>query len=782
MTAQPTRRNKHINRKIWCGLILLLLCGCSTTSSVPEGDQLYVGLKKIAYDKADRGQHLSDTQTEIEAALATKPNGALLGSSYIRSPFPVRLWIYNAASRDSSKLSQWVATHFGTKPVLMSWVNPELRASVAKSVLQNHGYLTGDVDFKTLTMNNPKKAKIAYTVHPRHLYTLDSISYTGFDVAADSLLRSSMANTYLLSGDPFDASTLEQERARIATLFRDNGYFYYQQSYASYLADTVNTPGKVQLKLQLTNRDERALRRWYIGNIDIELRRSYMDTLANVWGKHSIKTHYNGKHLPLRPGIIMQALKLRPRALYSYDNYQESADNLTQTGIFSLVDFNFTPRDTTSTCDTLDVRLNCVLDKPYEFYIETNAIGKTTGRVGPELVIGLSKLNAFRGGEKLDLNLHGSYEWQTHGAGGSGSSLNSYEYGGDVSLEMPRLFPMTDILHRIRRKMPRHRAFFPTASTTLKFGWNTINRADYFKRHIVSAELSYSLQTSPSSLHEFSPLTLEYEYMSSVTDSFSVIMSRNPYLQVSMQDQFIPKMSYTYTYSSPSGSLHPLSMSFSVSESANLLSLGYMAFGKSWNEKDKKLAGNPYAQFVKLTAELTRQWSLAEHTSLVGHVAGGVIWCYGNSNRAPYSEQFYMGGANSVRAFTVRTLGPGAYHTDDARSSYLDQTGDLKLLANLELRTRLLGSLYGALFVDAGNVWLMHDDGRDDVTVKLKDLPSQMAVGTGVGLRYDLGFFVLRLDWGLGLHLPYDTTKKGWFNIPSFSDAHSLHFAVGYPF
>lgn len=212
--------------------------------------------------------------------------------------------------------------------------------------------------------------------------------------------------------------------------------------------------------------------------------------------------------------------------------------------------------------------------------------------------------------------------------------------------------------------------------------------------------------------------------------------------------------------------------------------MAYLVDGRSWNEKGKNLIKNPYAQFVKLETDFTKMWHVSNHTNLVAHINAGVIWSYGNSENAPYSEQFYVGGANSVRAFTVRAIGPGRYHTDTAGLSYLDQTGDIKFIANLEYRPRLFGNLYGALFLDAGNVWAMHDNGYrgPESVFKWKSIIQDMAVGTGVGVRYDMDFFVIRVDWGVGLHIPYDTGRSGFFNIKSFKDCQSLHLAIGYPF
>lgn len=765
-------RNHHIGI-VWLAVCTtLLLASCSSTRNIPDGDQLYIGLKKIAYQDSVRDAHFFSTQEEVEAALATAPNGALFGSSYYRTPFPYRLWIWNVFSKSNSTFGKWITKSFGKAPVLMSWVNPELRTSVATELLRSHGYFRAQVTHKEETLKNPKKAKIAYTVNMGHLFTIDTLQYVGFPVAADSLIQATSSQAQLHTGDAFDVSALDAERTRVSNLFRNHGYYYYQPGYASYLGDTLAVPGKVQLRMQLAdNVPERAKHKWTIGRVDLRLGKRMMETLNDSLRRRDITVWFNGKRPPIRPFMILKDLRLRPRQVYSYDDYVLSANKLAETNLFSMVNFRFTPRDSTDNCDTLDLSLNCVLDRPYDFYIEANTIGKTTGAFGPGVTLGLTKRNAFRGGEKLDINLKGSYEWQTgHHADGTSSRFNSYEYGADVSLEMPRLL----LPFKLRRR------WYSTPTTIIKASSDVINRSKYFKRHIVSGELTYHFQPTATSVHEFSPLILKYEYMTSQTDSFRTIVNQSPYLMTAMADQFVPKMRYTYAYASPTELSNPIYFQVSVSEAANLLSLGYVAAGKKWGEKGKEMFKNPYAQFLKLEATLRKTWQVSLHSQLVGHVSGGVVWAYGNSSSAPYSEQFYVGGANSVRAFNVRSIGPGRYRSSGRSWSYIDQTGDMKLQANFEFRPHLFGNLYGALFLDAGNVWtLRHDDYRDGSQFQLKDFLKTTALGTGVGLRYDLEFLVLRLDWGVALHAPYD---NGFYNISSFRDGQCIHFAIGYPF
>lgn len=761
---------KYISQIIPLLLAVLIVGSCSSTSSVPEGDQLYIGLKPIEYKEYEKNDHFYSVQEEVEAALATAPNGAFFGSSYHRT-IPYKLWIWNNFSNSETKLGKWIAKTFGSAPVLMSWVNPELRTSVAQSVLRNHGYLGGTVSYMVEQQKNPKKAKIAYTVNMNELSTVDTLEYVNFPSLSDSLIRLHADEARIKPGDPFDVSALDAERSRLSTLFRNNGFYYYQPSYASYLADTLAVPGKVHLRLQLAdNIPAAANHKWYIGKMNVNIMKQSMEQLRDTFTYRRLTLAFNGRKPPIRARLLLRHLRLLPKQQFSYDAYMESADRLSNSGQYSSVQFAFTPQDTTALCDTLDMTVNCVLNKPYEAYVETNYSNKINGRTGPEIVVGFKKKNAFRGGEVIDLNLHGAYEWQTNG---QGSDYNSYEYGTDLSVSFPRM--IVPFLKPYR--------YYNTPNTTVRASTNVVNRPGYFKMHTASGDWTYKWQPTDRKKHEFSPLTIKYQHLTYATHKFDSIMYANPYLYATMQDIFIPKMIYSFTYTSPKKYRNPIYWNITASEAGNILSLGYMAAGKKWGDEGKEMFKNAYAQFFKIESDFTKTWATGLKSQLVGHINVGLVYSYGNMKATPYSEQFYVGGANSIRAFPVRSVGPGSYYTDEARLSYLDQTGDMKFLANLEYRFNLFGNLYGAAFIDAGNVWGLKDDGyRSGARFKLKNIAKEMALGTGVGVRYDLEFLILRLDWGVGLHMPYDTGKSGYYNIRRFKDSHSLHLAVGYPF
>lgn len=810
------RNNKHTHRassaqqgSLLCTAIALLLMltamvsSCSTTSALPDGEQLYTGMTSTEYTNYKKSTHFNNVQEELDVVLATKPNGSLFGSPSFKSPFPVGLWIWNAFSPDTSKFSKWITKTFGSRPITLSIVSPELHATVGKSLLSKRGYFNGTITHELVPQSNKKKIKLKYTVNMGHLWTIDSVKYVNFPPEADSLIEAARSNAIVKSGVPFDVATLEQERQRITSLFRNNGYFYYKNNDASYLADTTIVRGKVMTRLQLADSvGDAALRRWRIGKITVNLQKNFLEDLENTREERGFTLNFNHSRPPLRARVIANDMQFRPGDLYQYNKHTETLERLNATGLFSSSSLNYKPHDETDTCSTLDVTFDLTFDRPYDFYVEAYGRGKTTGKYGPELIVGLTKRNVFRGAELLNVRLHGAYEWATERSDATTTTgrINDYRYGAEASLQFPRFLnpfktPPRILRERLRRleeaaiaegkplTLKPHKVYFETPMTTLSASVNIIKRAQYFKRHVVAGELTYSWAPTDRSAFVFKPLSLTYEYMHSVTDRFKALVDSVPYLEVSMADQFIPKALFQYTYQSPKGYLNPIRWWSTVSEASNLLALGYMVAGKKWNERSKTMFKNPFAQFVKLETNFTKIWTVSTKSSIAAHANAGVVWAFGNSTIAPYSEQFFVGGANSIRAFNIREIGPGTYRSTSQGRSYVEQTGEVKVQANLEYRPHLVGNLYGALFLDAGNVWTLRNDAsRPGSQFRFGNFFKELAFGTGVGVRYDIGFFMLRLDWGVGLHVPYETGRSKLYNIRNFRDAQAFHLAIGLPF
>ena len=554
-----------------------------------------------------------------------------------------------------------------------------------------------------------------------------------------------------------------------------------------------------------------AMKPYYIGNTRVNIYkygdRQIVDTLAMRGGysfgySRPVKFKEQSPDVKKPPKAIKgYAPLLRPRAVWRSmlfrkgDLYKQSLGELMQEGlastnVFSSLRINYVPREKTTDNgqqsevdslmlevaepDTLDIVINAMLDKPYDAEFQGNLTGKTGGQVGPGASFSFSKRNAFRAAETLTLKLWGSYEWQT-GANikGKSSLLNSYEYGLSGSLSYPRFRFFGSLGRRLGRK------FVSTTAIDLQARWQ--NRAGFFGRVSWSAGVNYTLQHKRNIKHEFSPLTITYDQLLHSTERFDSIANANPALYVSMRDQFVPSMSYTFSWAGKPK--YPSALTVSFKEASAILSSIYAIGGKGYGVEGKRLLDVPFAQFVKTTVQYTRQFPLTKRSLIATRAFGGVVYSYGNAKAAPYGELFSVGGANSIRAFGMRTIGPGSYHPETSQYSYIDQMGDFKLETNVEYRFPIVGKLQGATFLDAGNVWLLRNsESQPGGQFRFKNFGKEIALGTGVGIRYDLDFLVIRFDLGIGIHAPYDTGKRGYYNMPSFGKSLGYHFAIGYPF
>lgn len=774
---------------------ILLMTSCSTTKHLPEGEILYTGQKPMIVLNRSTSPVGEITLEEVEAALATAPNNSFLGSSTMRTPFPIGLWFYNGFQQYERGVGRFLFNKFAAKPVLMSAVNPDIRVKAAHNLLRDYGYFNGRVSYQTFT--DPKdslKQKLQYTVDMRNPYFIDTVFYQGFDRRTTAIMERARRRSLISPGEQFNVTDLDGERTRISTLLRNVGCYYFRPDYMTYQADTTLVPGgHVSMRLMpVAGMPEVAQKPFYVGNRSFYLLGREGESPTDSLVYKDLTIYYHDK-LRVRPDMLYRWLnyqgyrrkrqvqdstgisRLRSmQNLYSFYRQTRMQERLANVGIFRYSEMQYVPRDTAFVSDTLDMRVIAALDKPYDAELDFNVTMKSNNQTGPGATFTLTKKNVFGGGENWNVQLKGSYEWQT---GKNRSSLmNSYEMGISTSLVFPRIvFP----------RMGKHEYDFP-ATTTFKLYADQMNRAKYYKLLAFGGNATYDFQPKATSKHSITPFRLTFNVLRNPTEAFKELQEQNPALYISLRDQFIPAMEYTYTYdnSTLSRKRNPIWWQTTVTSAGNVTSLVYRAFGQPFDEEGKKLMGVPFAQFLKLNSEFRYHYRINKDQSIASRVAGGVIWSYGNATTAPYTEQFYVGGANSVRAFSARNIGPGGYPPNDqAKYTYINHVGDIRMEANVEYRFRMVGDLHGALFLDAGNVWLMRkDENRPGGELTLRNFAEQIALGTGVGIRYDMDFLVFRLDWGIALHDPYDTGKSGYYNIPKFKDSMALHFAIGYPF
>lgn len=778
-------KQKYISHNV-CRLAVvvcaaIMFAACSTTKHLPEGETLYLGLKKVNVVNQDKSSAASNALDEVTGAISIAPNNAIFVNPNVRFPIPFGLWIYNRFERYERGFGHWIFKKLAADPVLLSEVNPDTRVKVATNLLHDYGYFNGTVTYQVDSTRNPRAVKLSYDINMGAPYYIDTLIYTGFSAQADSLIQANRTECKVNKGDHFNVVTLNDERDRIVDLLRNNGYYYARSEFLTFYADTLMHPGYVNVRMQpKKNLPSEALRTYYLGNTTVRMTGYNGEEPTDSVRLRDFTIHYSGEKPGLRFGVLRNRFIYRKGELYSLRRQNYTQEALSRLGVFKYNEFQYVPRLGT---DTLDVNVNTLFDLPYDSELELNATMKSTKQTGPGAIFKLSRKNFRRMGASLNLELNGSYEWQTSSTvNGEKSVMNSYELGAALTLEFPRI-----ILPWIKNRIDPFR--FPS-HTNFKIYVDQVNRARYFRMLSFGGSVSYSFQPSRSMKHTVTPLHLAFNRLQHRTAAFDSVATANPMLFRSLDDQFIPSVTYTFTFDD---SWRQKRVQWwwenSISSAGNVTSLIYQAFGKKFSQRDKKFLGTPFAQYLKYTSELRPLIKFDEKNHLAMRFMAGIVWAYGNKTVAPYSEQFYVGGANSIRAFTIRSIGPGRFHpAETSRFSYVDETGDIKLEANLEYRFRILsnlfgGNLNGATFLDSGNVWLLRSDSsRPGAKFTFNKFFDSIALGTGIGIRYDLSFLVLRLDWGIALHVPYETGKSGYYNIPRFKDGMGVHFAIGYPF
>lgn len=756
-------------------VMLLTLGSCSTTRRIPAGEQLYTGVKKVEIEHPLDGPKLSSLlKTSLEEAAAASPNNYIKLLKW-RYPFPLGLWVYNNWDNPPGGLKHWLYEKLVSEPVLVSDVRPWVRTRMMEEILDNNGFFSGTATYTLNPGRNPRKASISYTVNPGEPYRIFRFETLPDSAGLYHLIDSMAAeDPYLQVGSRFSVDSLAVSRTRIANALRNRGYYYFRPEYIEYLADSLEAPGSIALRITVSKGLPRnAVTRWTTGNVTIRANRSYgggtPDTINTPRGRLI-------QMMPsrLNPQVIPECVTLREGRVFTVRSMERTQSYLSRLGIFNAIGITVSPDSTSVSTSTprLNVEIDCTFDTPLEASIEVNASSKSNSYIGPGATFGVTNRNLLGGGEQLNVSLTGAYEWQTGRSGAQHSSLfNSYEIGATGSLAFPRMLAPRFIPRRQRN----------LNWTRISLNADLLNRPHYFKMAQFNTSLSYEWQASRNVFSSFTPFKLTYTKLIHTTAVFDSITDANQAIALSFRSQFIPQMSYGYNYMRSLDSWNQLNVSWSIQEAGNLFWAIYEAAGKRGS---KTLFGTPFSQFIKGQMQIVYNRRLWGDNWLVTRGAVGAAHAYGNSSQVPYAEQFYVGGANSIRAFTVRSIGPGSYRAPaDRTGGYFDQTGTFKFEFNVEYRFPIVGPLHGALFIDTGNVWLLKNDpARPGGQLRASTFLRDLAVGTGTGLRLDISMLVVRADLGVGIHAPYNTGRHGYYNMTSFGNSLALHLAIGYPF
>lgn len=756
--------------------VILLLASCSTTKYVPDGSYLLDEVRIHTDNKDVKSSNLS-------IYVRQNPNSKWF------SLLKTQLYVYNWSGHDSTRWINRALRRLGDAPVIYSEEETERsRQEMAKAV-QNLGYMGATVDYTQKIKK--KKLKLSYNINTGQPYKVRSLKYDIRDDKIKEYLQKDSASTYLSEGMFFNVNLLDGERQRITSYLLRNGYYKFNKDYISYTADTVRGTYLVDLTLHLAK---------YRAHSDDELKEHPQYSINKV----SFITDYNVlqssalssievndsvhyKNFPiyykdklyLRPKVLTDNLRIAPGAIYNEQDVQRTYSNFGRLPVLKYTNVRFFE---TQIGDSTKLNAYVMLTKNKHQSVSFELEGtNSAGDLGAAASVSFQNRNVFKGSETFLVKLRGAYE----AVSGLGYRNDNYtEMGVETSINFPRfMFPFlsNDFKRKIR------------ATTEFGLQYNYQLRPE-FTRIVASASWSYKWGVQRQrSQHRIDLLDVNYLYMPWIEPEFKrqYLDDENNYiLRYNYEDRLIVRTGYSYTYNSAGQALmnnavlgNSYSIRFNFESAGNLMyALSKAAHMKKNDNGEYTVLNIPYAQYIKGDLDFAKNIVIDNRNSIAFHVGGGIAIPYGNARVVPFEKRYFSGGANSVRGWSVRNLGPGSY---EGNGNFLNQTGDIKLDASVEYRTRLFWKFRGALFVDAGNIWTLRAyEDQPGGKFKFNEFYKQIAVAYGVGLRLDLDFFVLRFDGGMKAINPVYESGKDRYPIirPDFGRDFAFHFAVGYPF
>lgn len=763
-----------VRKYIYIVVTALLLVGCSVSKFVPEG--------KYLLDEV----HISSDNKEIKSSemysyVRQKPNSKWF--SLVKLP----MYIYCSSGKDSTKWINKILRKMGDAPrIYDARVAEETRMQILGAV-QNKGYLGAQVYLEEKIKKN--RLDTYYRISSGKPYIISSIDYNVEDYVIRDLLMNDSIHSGLKVGERFDVNQLEEERNKITQFLLNRGYYRFNKDYITFQADTVNGTYRIDLTMNIglnnmPNSSETSLHRQYsIRNVNYLMDVDYspnngvnLDTMS--YG--GINILYD-KKLFLRPGVIDSHNRIVPGKLYSNRDVMSTYSSLSRLGILKYSNIRFVEHlENDSAYLDAFVSLSKNKNKMLSFQVEgTNSAGD----LGAAASVTYTHRNLFKGSETFTIKVRGAYEAVT---GLEGYANNNYtEYGVESSLDFPEfMFPFltSDFKKRVNAK----------SEVSMKYNWQI---RPEFERTLASAAWSYRWNSGRRANHRLDVLDINYIYMPYRSNTFIEYLNYmdevNPLLRYSYEDLFIVRLGYTYTYNSAgvttqqTAKKSSYSIRFNIEESGNLIYGFSKLIHKKPSDGESFRMGNiSFAQYVKTDFDFAKNIMIDDRNSLVFHIATGVAIPYGNSKSLPFEKLYFSGGANSVRGWSVRSLGPGRYHGNSGSLDYVNHTGDIKLDLNVEYRTHLFWKLNGAAFIDAGNVWTLKSRYSDDTgQFAFNRFYKEIAVSYGLGVRFDLDFLILRFDGGMKAINPMESGADRFPVIkPDFSRDFAFHFAVGYPF
>ncbi len=766
---------RHIHKlSLMIGMaVVLLLSSCSTTKYVPKDNYL---LDKVSFE----GTNGTVNNNDLTKHLRQKPNFKAFGL------FRIYLGVYNLSGRDSTKRINRKLRNIGEAPVVYDPFMTYRSEKELQAFMKSKGYM--DAEVSSSVKFKKKKAEVTYNIVPNAPYRIRKVeSEIPSDRVLDSILhmRGGLQSTKLKQGMLFDVDELDEERERLSRFLRRRGYYRFNKDFLTYTADSSVGNRQVDVTLHLkpfsrvlpngereeTNHDRYRVRHIYV----TEHSRSETPSEVVVWDtlRHSDNMTVLVKEKPfLRPSVVEDELRVETDTLYNEFLVERTYSRLNGLGILRSSNIRFT--DLQNERHEVDCEIDLYPAKPQSFSLDVEGTN-SDGDLGFALNLGYAHKNVFRGSEVL--SVRGRYAQEAYS--GLSDILQKYvlDLGGSVGITFPRfMFPF------LRRDFKRR----ISASTEYNVRYNYQVRPNTYERKSIATSMKY-LWT----LRRFYKYTLDLIDLNYVdietSKSFDSIYSANRYsvLRESYSDHFVMNSGFAISYDNQSQVTRSNKTYYRISfESAGALLNGICHLVSSKDSSGQYTIGRiPFSQYVKAEADYSYNIKLDGRSRLVYHVGLGIACPYGNASVVPFERRFFGGGANGVRGWSVRTLGPGRY-TSDSYNDFVKQSGDVKLLLNLEYRTKLIWKAEAAAFVDAGNIWtLKNSPSQPKGQFNFKKLYEQIALAYGLGIRLDFSYFLIRFDVGVKAFNPAREGRERWrFHGLNWSDDCALHFAVGYPF
>lgn len=758
-------------------LICFLTAACSGIKHLPDGEKLYTGMEiKLETDENISKKEKKIIIAHVKASVRPAPNKVFLGMR-------PRLWMYMAAGEvPANKFERWLKKT-GEEPVLIRSVKPGISADIIDARLFNIGIFKSYT--RSQTVEKEHTAKIIYTSHIHQPYTVKALIFSFADDSLHNVILSGKDESFIKPGDDYNLDLLKGERMRIDALLKNKGYYYFNPDYLIFKADTSEADRSVSFRLTIKEDvPENALMVYRIGRVTVNQNYSLNESAAGA-AKEAI-TYENVEFLGgessmnLRPQVILKSVYLKENEIYSRENHIITLNRLMSTGNFKIVQVKFSDSAPIA-AGFLDVTILLTPMPKHTFSAELDLVNKSNNYTGPRMNLSLLNRNLLGGGELLKTNMAGSFESQL-----TGENKNLYAYSWNPELELT--FPRFLVPFRIK---PSNSIYIP--KTRLLLSYDYLKRVSYFDMRKFSFLYGFLWKEDIRKEHALNPVQLSYTAVRNQSPAFKELLEANPFLKKSYEEQFIAGGSYSFTYNEQVMPLKKMQyfMLASLELAGNTFSLGKMISGvKVSPDHPTKIIGSAYSQYAKLSVDGRAYYNFRDKNMLAMRIFAGVGKPYGNSSVMPYSKQFFSGGPNSIRAFQISSLGPGTYNQAEDYRGFLFLGGDIKLEMNTEYRFNIYRFFKGALFVDAGNVWLQKSNpSKTGSPFSFSGFMNEVAVGAGAGIRIDVKFFLLRFDLAVPLRKPWLEDNNRWvtdqvsFGSKSWrSENLVLNVAIGYPF